>query len=67
MKIYKKFARWWDGGYGGEWAHHCDFTMEEGEDLGTILHKLTRDLPKVPPGKQSKVHLHFTYNEEDAE
>lgn len=70
MKIYKQFKRWWTNAYGGEYQHHCDFVMEKGETLSDMIPQVM-DLEtfarKVPEGKQWKVHLHFTYCEEDAD
>ena len=65
MRIYKAFTRWWTEAFGGEYQHHCDFVMEEGESFPFELSALTRRLPAVPEGKEWKVHLHFTYHEED--
>ena len=67
MKPYKEFTRWWSDAYGGEYNHHCDFMMEEGDKFHEVLSDMTDRLKKVPRGKVWKVHLHFTYHEEDSD
>jgi len=59
MKLWKKFARWWSKQAGGEWHHHCDFMLEEGEcfDLPT----LNEVVGPVPKGERWKFHIHFCY------
>lgn len=65
MKVYKPFTSWPDPAYGGEQAHHCDFTLEAGEALELPI--LKQKIGPVPEGKEWQVHFHCTYHEKSVE